>query len=387
MNIFWFIPTHGDSRYLGTAEGGREASFDYFRQIASAADSLGYEGVLLPTGRSCEDAWVVASSLIGATQRLKFLVAIRPGLTTPALSARMAATFDRLSGGRLLVNVVTGGDGVELAGDGIFSSHDERYEITDEFLEIWRETLRASHEGEGFDFEGKHLRTQNAKSLYPPVQNPYPPLFFGGSSPAAHAIVGRHIDKYLTWGERPADVALKIADVRERAKAAGREITFGIRLHVIVRETSAAAWAAADDLISRLDDETIARAQAAFAKMDSEGQRRMSALHGGRRDKLEISPNLWAGVGLVRGGAGTALVGNPQEVAARIQEYADLGIDTFIMSGYPHLEEAYRFAELVFPLLPARLQERFNAQRPTRLSGPFGEVMANHIVPTRVSAS
>ena len=388
MNIFWFIPTHGDSRYLGTSEGAREANFDYFRQIASAADTLGYEGVLLPTGRSCEDAWVTASSLIGATRRLKFLVAIRPGLTTPALAARMAATFDRLSGGRLLINVVTGGDSGELAGDGIFASHDERYEITDEFLDVWRNILANAHTGETYDFEGRHLAARNAKTLYPSVQRPYPPLFFGGSSPAAHAIVGRHIDKYLTWGERPADVAAKIADVRERAKAAGREITFGIRLHVIVRETSAAAWAAADALISRLDDETIARAQTAFSKMDSEGQRRMSALHGGRRDKLEIAPNLWAGVGLVRGGAGTALVGNPQEVADRIREYAALGIDTFIMSGYPHLEESYRFAELVFPLLPEHVRENLAGQpSQVRLSGPFGEVVGDGLQSARVSAS
>src|ERR1700743_1361059 len=123
MNVFWFIPTHGDSRYLGTSEGAREASFDYFRQIAVAADTLGYEGVLLPTGRSCEDAWVVASSLIGATRQLKFLVAIRPGITSPALAARMAATFDRLSNGRLLINVVTGGDAAALEGGGVFTSH------------------------------------------------------------------------------------------------------------------------------------------------------------------------------------------------------------------------------------------------------------------------
>lgn len=125
-------------------------------------------------------------------------------------------------------------------------------------------------------------------------------------------------------------------------------------MHVIVRETREEAWAAADRLIAQLDDETIAKAQENFAKMDSVGQKRISALHGGQRDKLEISPDLWAGVGLVRGGAGTALVGDPQTIVKRLQEYQDLGVDTFVLSGYPHLEEAVRFAELVFPLLPGK---------------------------------
>ncbi|UXU89328.1 FMNH2-dependent alkanesulfonate monooxygenase [Burkholderia sp. S-53] len=380
MNVFWFIPTHGDSRYLGTAEGARAADYDYFKQVAVAADTLGYEGVLLPTGRSCEDAWVVASSLIPATQRLKFLVAIRPGIASPGLSARMAATFDRLSGGRLLINVVTGGDAAELEGDGLFADHDTRYEITDDFLNIWRGLLAASHDNGGFDYIGKHLQSKGGKALYPPVQRPHPPLWFGGSSPAAHAIAADHIDTYLTWGEPPEAVAKKIADIRARAQARGRKIKFGIRLHVIVRETEDEAWRDAERLISRLDDETIARAQKAFANMDSEGQRRMAALHGGKRggrEALEVYPNLWAGVGLVRGGAGTALVGNPEQVAERMREYADLGIETFILSGYPHLEESYRFAELVFPLIKGK-----GAARPAGpLSGPFGEIVGNSYLP------
>jgi alkanesulfonate monooxygenase len=380
MNVFWFIPTHGDSRYLGTAEGARAADYDYFRQIAVAADTLGYEGVLLPTGRSCEDAWVVASSLIPATRRLKFLVAIRPGIASPGLSARMASTFDRLSDGRLLINVVTGGDSAELEGDGLFADHDTRYEITDEFLHIWRDLLSASHTNESIDFAGKHLQSKGGKLLYPPVQHPHPPLWFGGSSPAAHTIAADHIDTYLTWGEPPEAVAKKIADIRARAAERGRQIKFGIRLHVIVRETEDEAWRDAERLISRLDDETVARAQQAFSKMDSEGQRRMAALHGGKRGgraELEIYPNLWAGVGLVRGGAGTALVGNPEQVAERMREYASLGIETFILSGYPHLEESYRFAELVFPLIKGSQV----ARRGGPLSGPFGEVVGNSYLP------
>ncbi|MEJ8852944.1 FMNH2-dependent alkanesulfonate monooxygenase [Variovorax robiniae] len=385
MKIFWFLPTHGDSRYLGSSEGARQVDLPYLQQIAGAADQLGYEGVLIPTGRSCEDPWVIASSLIGATRKLKFLVAVRPGLHQPSLAARMAATFDRLSGGRLLVNLVTGGDQAELEGDGVFLDHASRYEQSAEFIRIWREILARSHDGEAFDYEGKHLSVRGAKLLYPPVQAPYPPVYFGGSSEAAHELAAEQVDTYLTWGEPPAEVAKKVADVRARAARRGRTVQFGIRLHVIVRETEDAAWQAAEELISRVDDDTVIRAQAAFARMDSEGQRRMAALHAGGRKRsradLEVSPNLWAGVGLVRGGAGTALVGDAKTVAARIEEYVALGLDNFILSGYPHLEEAYRFAELVFPLLSQRVKQQL---RGGPLGGPFGEVVANLDAPSRL---
>ena len=385
MQFFWFLPTHGDTRYLGSAEGARPVELSYLQQIAGAADRLGYEGVLIPTGRSCEDPWVIASSLIGATSKLKFLVAVRPGLHQPSLAARMAATFDRLSGGRVLVNLVTGGDQAELEGDGVFLDHASRYEQSDEFIRIWREIIARSHDGQSFDYEGKHLSVKGAKLLFPPTQKPHPPVWFGGSSEAAHELAAEQVDTYLTWGEPPAEVAKKIADVKARAARKGRDVKFGIRLHVIVRETEDAAWQAAEDLISRVDDQTVVRAQAAFAKMDSVGQRRMAALHAGgakrKREDLEISPNLWAGVGLVRGGAGTALVGDAKTVAARIEEYAALGIDNFIFSGYPHLEESYRFAELVFPLLPRKQRPGLPGQT---LTGPFGEVVANLDAPSRL---
>ena len=385
MQIFWFLPTHGDSRYLGTSEGARAVDLPYLQQIAGAADHLGYEGVLIPTGRSCEDPWVIASSLIGATKKLKFLVAVRPGLHQPSLAARMAATFDRLSGGRLLVNLVTGGDQAELEGDGVYLDHAARYEQSAEFIRIWREIIARSHETGTYDYEGKHLSVKGARLLFPPVQKPYPPVWFGGSSAAAHDLAAEQVDAYLTWGEPPAEVSKKIADVRARAERQGRTVQFGIRLHVIVRETEDAAWKAAEELISRVDDETVARAQAAFARMDSEGQRRMAALHAGGakrgRADLEIAPNLWAGVGLVRGGAGTALVGDAKTVAARIEEYAALGIGKFIFSGYPHLEEAYRFAELVFPLLSRKAKTQLAGGS---LSGPFGEVVANLDAPSRL---
>ena len=383
-DVLWFLPTHGDGRYLGSEIGARHVSLGYLSQIARAADELRYFGVLLPTGRSCEDSWVVASAMAPLTQRLRFLVAVRPGLTEPSFAARAAATLDRISDGRLLINVVTGGDPVELKGDGVFLDHMARYEVTDEFLSIWRKLMR----GEEVTEAHKHLRIEKGRLLYPPHQTPYPPLYFGGSSDAGLDVAAKHVDVYLTWGEPPQDVGRKLATMKAVAAKQGRTLSFGIRLHVIVRETSAEAWRAADELISKVDDETIATAQKAFARFDSVGQQRMAALHGGRRDKLEVAPNLWAGVGLVRGGAGTALVGNPDEVAQRMREYMAVGVDRFILSGYPHLEECYRFAELVFPKLPLKATTGTDLGQANN-AGPFGEIIANVVAPSerRVAAS
>jgi alkanesulfonate monooxygenase len=393
MELFWFIPTHGDGRYLATGIGGRSCNFSYLKQIAQAVDRLGFTGALLPTGRSCEDAWVVASSLMAVTEQMRFLVAIRPGLMSPGVAARMAATFDRLSNGRLLINVVTGGDPVELAGDGVHLGHDARYELTDEFLTVWREMLEESNSTNGreqeVNFSGEYLQIKGGKLLFPPVQTPHPPLWFGGSSPIAQQIAAKHIDVYLTWGEPPQQVAQKIEAVKKLAAEQGRTVRFGIRLHVIVRETESEAWEDANRLIQYVDEDAIAAAQKAYARMDSEGQRRMTELHTGSREALEISPNLWAGIGLVRGGAGTALVGDPDTVVARMLEYSELGIETFIFSGYPHLEEAYRVAELLFPRLPLKNQP--TVHQPQMFS-PFGEIVANEkflqqkqVIPTSAS--
>ena len=289
LNMFWFLPTHGDGRYLGTEEGARPVDYGYLQQIAQTADRLGFTGVLIPTGRSCEDAWLVAASMIPVTQRLKFLVALRPSVVSPTVAARQAATLDRLSNGRALFNLVTGSDPAELAGDGVFLDHTERYEASAEFTHIWRKLM----EGETVTFNGKHQRVRDAKLLFPPLQQPRPPLYFVGSSEAAQNLAAEQVDLYLTWGEPPEQVKEKLEEVRAKAAAQGREVRFGIRLHVIVRETTEEAWQAADRLISHLDEKTIADAQAALARFDSVGQQRMAALHGGKKDKLEISPNLW----------------------------------------------------------------------------------------------
>ena len=361
LTLHWFLPTSGDGRtvverfHANRSLGGpaqREPDIDYLAQIARAAEQLGFTGVLTPTGTWCEDAWLTTAALIRETTRLKYLVAFRPGVISPTLAAQMAATYQRISGGRLLLNVVTGGDAVEQQRFGDWHDHDQRYARTDEFLAI----VRGIWSGNPVDFDGKHLKVAGATVLAAP--DPVPQIYFGGSSPAALPVAARRADVYLTWGEPPAQVAEKIAKVRALADAHGRTLRYGIRLHTISRDTSAEAWAEAGKLLDALDPEQVRRAQAQLAASESVGQQRMVALHHGALDRgvrgLEIYPHLWAGIGLVRGGAGTALVGSHSEVADLIEEYHALGIEEFILSGYPHLEEAYWFGEGVRPELARR---------------------------------
>ncbi|MFF5523266.1 LLM class flavin-dependent oxidoreductase [Streptomyces coeruleorubidus] len=358
LTFHWFLPTNGDSRHVvggghgtpATASGrDRPPTVAYLSQIARAAEEVGFAGALTPTGAWCEDAWLTTAMVSRHTERLKFLVAFRPGLISPTLAAQMASTFQRQTGGRLLLNVVTGGENQEQRAFGDFLDKDSRYRRTGEFLHVVRELWQ----GRAVDLDGEHLRVQGAKLSR--VPDPVPEVYFGGSSPIAGEIAARHADVYLTWGEPPAQVAEKLDRIRSLAAAEGRTLRFGIRLHVITRDTAEQAWAEANRLLDGFDPETVASVQAGLARSESEGQRRMLALHGGgSRERLEIHPNLWAGIGLVRGGAGTALVGSHDEVAERIKEYQALGIDEFILSGYPHLEEAYWFGEGVLPRLAAQ---------------------------------
>jgi alkanesulfonate monooxygenase len=366
IHLHWFLPTYGDSRNLiagghgSTMHGDRPADLRYLIQLAQAAEINGFEGVLTPTGQWCEDAWLTTAMLIGSTETLKYLVAFRPGLISPTLAAQMSATFQWQSQGRLLLNVVTGGESHEQRAYGDFLDKDARYRRTGEFLEI----VRGLWEGKTVDLRGEHLQVEDARLARLP--DPVPEVYFGGSSPIAGEVAAKYADTYLTWGEPPAQVAGKIAWIRGLAAKQGRTLRFGIRLHVITRDTAGQAWAEANRLLDGFDAETVRSVQAGLARSESEGQQRMLALHGGgSRDGLEIHPNLWAGIGLVRGGAGTALVGSHDEVAERIKEYHALGIDEFVLSGYPHLEEAYWFGEGVLPRLAAQGLWRHPSGSPT----------------------
>ncbi|MCV7083055.1 LLM class flavin-dependent oxidoreductase [Mycolicibacterium insubricum] len=365
VRLHWFLPTYGDSRAIvggghgtpaGAAGGDREATIDYLASIVRSAEQFGFTGALIPTGAWCEDAFITAALLARETTTLAFLVAFRPGLVSPTLSAQMAATFARHAPGRILLNVVVGGEDHEQRAFGDHLNKDARYRRCDEFLEV----VRRLWAGETVTHRGDYLDIEEAVLAAPP--NPVPPLYFGGSSRAAGPVAARHADVYLTWGEPPDAVREKVEWIRGLAAAQGRAVRFGIRLHTISRDSSAQAWQTADQLVAALDEETVRAAQAGLARSQSEGQRRMVALHEeSRRTRswrharsLEIAPNLWSGVGLVRGGAGTALVGSHTEVADRIAEYAAVGIVEFIFSGYPHLEELFWFGEGVVPILRAR---------------------------------
>jgi alkanesulfonate monooxygenase len=375
LKLHWFLPTNGgDGRHIvggghgvTAGAGSRPASIPYLGQIARSAEQLGFEAALTPTGAWCEDAWISTAMLSSLSERLKFLVAFRPGIIAPFLAAQMAGSFQHLSDGRLLLNVVTGGESHEQRMYGDFLDKDGRYRRCGEFLDI----IRRLWTGEQVTHEGQHYRLDRATLGQLP--DPIPQIYFGGSSPAALEVAAEHVDVYLTWGEPPAAVAEKIDRLRTLADEKGRELRYGIRLHTIARDTAEEAWAYAGRLLDGISEEQIQAVQNGLHRSESEGQKRMLALNGGTKDRLEIYPNLWAGVGLVRGGAGTALVGSHAQIADLIEEYASVGISEFVLSGYPHLEEAYHFGEGVLPELARR--GRWTHPAPPRhrsASVPFG---------------
>jgi alkanesulfonate monooxygenase len=353
LEIHWFLPTGGDSRDVlpsGPSPHRRAPDLPYLTQVAVACEQLGYSAVLTPCGTGCEDAWLATAALLGVTTRLKFLVAFRPALLSPTLAAQMASTYQRISGGRLKINIVTGAEQAELAKFGIWEDKNTRYERTGEFLQI----MRSAWGQTPYDFSGNHFRVEGATTRE--IPDPIPEVYFGGASDAAEKVAAEQVDVYLAWGEPPAMVAERLDRMRSLAAQAGRTLRFGIRFHVISRPTSAEAWTEAGRLMAGMDSESIEAAQADFAKTASVGQRRQAELAAGAlgTERMEIYPNVWAGIGMVRGGVGTAIVGSHTEVADRIAEYHSLGFDEFILSGYPHLEEAYWFGEGVMPILRER---------------------------------
>lgn len=361
VTLHWYLPTYGDSRSImagghgaGFHSNTREPSLDYLTQIAQAAEYNGFESLLTPTGSWCADAWLTTAALAARTERLKFLVALRPGLVSPTLIAQQALTFQDLFRNRLLLNVVVGGEDAEQRAYGDYLTKEQRYARASEVLSIIRKLWT---DDEPVTADGEFQKVDQAQlSHHPSIE---PTIFFGGSSQPGIESAAQYADTYLTWGEPPAAAGEKIARVRHVAEEFGRSLDYGVRLHVIARPTAEEAWSEAERMLEAIDPEQVRKVQEGLAKSQSEGQRRMTALHnqggafgeGSTARDLEIYPGLWTGVGLVRGGAGTALVGSYDDVARLTKEYIDQGFNHFILSGYPHLEETFHVGEGVVPAL------------------------------------
>jgi alkanesulfonate monooxygenase len=341
IDFGWFLPTMGDTEVVGPPT--REATLDYLTSCVKTAEDAGFVFMLVPVGTTCEDAWLAATAVAARTGRMKFLVAMRPGFISPTVAAKMSNTLDQLTRGRVLINVVTGGFPHELAADGDFTDHDDRYTRTQEFMQVVR---KAWTEPKSWSHEGAYYKVEKGNVFPKPYQKPCPPWYFGGASDAAKQVGAEETDVYLLWGEPIDMVRERIADMRERAAKIGRTLRFGIRLLVCVRETDEAARAAAEALVAEVPEHFEGMMRKHMTGADSEGEKRQRML---REQGEWIGPNLWTGIGRARLGVGLALVGSGENVAARIREYVEEGIDTFIFSGYPHKEESERFGRYVMP--------------------------------------
>jgi len=324
---------------------------ELFEQVAFAAERAGFEYVLVPVQTACWEAYISCAFVAAKTEKLSLLLAARAGFIAPTVMAKMISTFDQLSGGRVKVNLITGGSATEMAADGLFSDHDERYAMLDEAVSI----MKLAWTERRFDFAGDHYRVEGGLVLPRPLQQPYPPFYLGGSSPAARQVSINHANVHLFWGDHPRRVAAEIAQIDQERIAAGRQdpIKFGMRLQVICRETEAEAWEAAERLTAGIGDAQRRRTRALFDQSTA-GTRQQSLAD---EDDLHVDghPHLWAGIAQWRPGAGTAVVGNPEQVAATLEEFIDVGCTGFCLSGYPHVEEAERFGSLVMPHFAERL--------------------------------
>lgn len=377
----WFMPTMGDGTSLGR-ESERKPTLDYLTSVARTAEQSGFEFVLIPTGGACIDSWVVGSAIIGATTTLKPLVAVRPGLIAPVLTARMAAALDTLSEGRARINIVTGSspDDLEELGDPLARAHDEKYARTREYLDVikgvWEQAtgLSSTEFGASADasvkdnkvyYKGDYYEINGGTSRPATVQKPGLPIYFGGSSPMAKSVGAEYADVFLMWSEPLEMIKQQIeelqAEQRRQAEASGsiRSLRVGMRAQVLVRDTEEEAWEAARNLIKDIDPATIERAKASFSKTGATGQNRQNQIRdAAAANDFVVGPNLWAGLSNVRSGGALMFVGTPDQVSDRLLEYAEAGVTSFILSSYPHLEEAQIFGESTLPLFKEKWNRR-----------------------------
>lgn len=360
--VAWFAPIcNGDCRHLGVLDPDYKSSWANASKILLRADSLGFRNILCPSSYQVgQDTWTFASAVAAQTQQINLLPAVRCGEVHPPMLARAVATLDHILKGRLTLNIISS----DLPGETLASA--ARYQRSREVIEILKQAWTQDH----IDFEGEFykLQLETTDPIKPYQQNGGPLLYFGGYSPAGKDLCAEHCDVYLLWPDSRQNLKEHMEDLTARAASYGRLIDYGLRVHVIVRETESEARAAAAELVSKLDDGfgTELRERAQDAKALG------VALQTQAREKSDkegyLEDHLWTGVGRARSGCGMALVGDPDQIVAKLQDYHALGMRAFILSGYPHLEECELFARYVLPRLetlsmPA-LQGRIPSQPP-----------------------
>lgn len=360
LTFGWFLPTSGDSRALGDPNGHIPQSRELFDEIVDIVDNGGFSYMLMPVNASCWEATVTGGFYLARTKNIAPLVALRSAYCSPVLSAKMFATLDQLSGGRLCINLIAGINDDDTKADGIPDSKQVRYEKMDEEVQIMKR-LWTSNEPIGFN--GKHYQVDSM--IEPkPLQNPHPPFFLGGGSEQALEISAKHSSVHLFWGDRPSGIREKIADLKQRARRYGREdeLRFGMRLQIVCADTEEEAWADAYRLIDGVEGMKLANMRR--NKNPIEGIRRTSEanqqvwqLLEESGDDLKIGPHLWTGISKVRAGAGIAVVGDPSQVAATLEEFVDAGCTSFCLSGYPHAHAARVVAEKVLPHFQGRVSQ------------------------------
>ncbi|MBV9564099.1 MAG: LLM class flavin-dependent oxidoreductase [Bradyrhizobium sp.] len=346
LEFGWYLPTHGDTTAYGLAEAQVAGSAELCGRVVDAAEAAGFDYLLIPVGSTCWEAWISGAFMAARSSRIKPLIADRPGYVNPVLMAKMISTFDQMSGGRICINLIAGQNESEVEAEGVRHAKEQRYELMEEEVAI----LKALWSARGpVHFAGKFHTIAGAHVRPRPLQQPHPKFYLGGGSRQAWELSAKHSDVHLFWGDLPERVARNIAEIRTMARAHGREdaIGFGMRLQVICREDERDAWAAADQLVRHASERQKQEIKTLYTR--SEANRRVQELARDYGDLL--LPHLWTGITKVRPGAGIAVVGNPAQCAAMLQQFVDAGCHSFCLSGYLHDEEAERFGRLVRPIL------------------------------------
>ena len=371
IDFFWRLPTHGCHNSLQTSgyergdwsplahgniapgldrDGAQDgfAYIDHLAEIAKAAESVGFQGGLIPSFPNTDDPWVISPLLARETRSFRFMIAFQPGFGNPVHSARAAASLQRATGGRGLFNIITGGGGPAQLWWGDSFTHDDRYGRTSEWLDVFRGVWESAD----FSYDGRFYQVRGGG--LPPLlrQEAFPELWFSGSSDAALQVSARHADYYLSWLEPFDQLTDKFARVKDRTAALGREQKCAVRVDLVARATEEEAWRDIRTGFENVSEETRRRWRG--QPTDSVGAARQASLkptEARRYEELIVAPNLWGGFNLLRGGPALGIVGSYEQCAARLDDLIARGADGFILAGTPHLEEAYRVGEEVLPLL------------------------------------